>query len=239
MGAPALPKTYDELRNKSYLAKAGLSFGTACAAARICHRLDCGLEDTVPIAPVVTLAQPGLASADSSPVQYNRDMATQTATPVEDFLAMPDLGWAEYLDGKVVERPVPTWAHNRVIIKLSYFFARDESRCRLYAAPTQHISVTPSRYRVPDFVAYADASPGGEMPATPPLIIVEILSPNDSYRSIRDRFAEYANFGVKYIYLADPVIKGMLRYENESLLHVDSIDIPSHGFLLPAADIFE
>ena len=166
-------------------------------------------------------------------------MATLAAISVEDFLALPDNGLMEYLDGEIVERPLSSKSHNRAIANLIHFFRVEESRLRIYGYPTQHIPVNSRRYRVPDFVAYADSIPEGEIPAEPPLIVVEVLSPSDTLSSIRDRFAEYREFGVRHIYLADPAVRTLQRHENGSLLQVDAIDIPSHGFRLAARMIFE
>ena len=96
-------------------------------------------------------------------------MVLQTAISVEEFLAMPDTGLSEYIDGEIVERPLSTKPHSRALLNLSFYFRRDENSSHLYAYPTQHIPATASRYRVPDFVAYADSVPEGDYPSVPPL----------------------------------------------------------------------
>ena len=111
-------------------------------------------------------------------------------------------------------------------------------RTRLFPAPAQQIPVAPKRYRIPDLWIYADVEPSDNYPRTAPIAVFEVLSPEDSYSSIRDRFNEYAKFGVKYLCLVDPEARTVQRYENGSLIAVDTVEIPSHGSRLQAMELF-
>ena len=42
---------------------------------------------------------------------------------------------------------------------------------------------------------------------TPPLILIEVLSKDDSLRSIRERVDDYLNFGVRHVWIVDPASK--------------------------------
>jgi Uma2 family endonuclease len=165
-------------------------------------------------------------------------MAGTTAIPVKEFLANRDYRYAEYLDGEVVERPFTSYPHNRALARLVAAFMIALERTRLFPAPTQHIPIAARRYRVPDLCVYAGVEPTENYPTTPPLAIFEVLSPEDSYSSIRDRFNEYRAFGVERLWLVDPEARVVQRYEGGSLITVDTVEIASHNFHPPAAEIF-
>ncbi len=38
----------------------------------------------------------------------------------------------------------------------------------------------------------------------PPLILIEVLSKDDTLRSMRERVDDYLNFGVRYVWIVDP-----------------------------------
>ena len=67
----------------------------------------------------------------------------------------------------------------------------------------QRIQVWATRVRVPDLVVLR---PGRqpEILVEPPLLIVEILSPGDSYSDLQERSRDYAAMGVETVWIVDP-----------------------------------
>ena len=70
------------------------------------------------------------------------------------------------------------------------------------------------------------------IPDTPPLINIELLSPDDAFANIVDRFEALRAFGIRYLWLIDPVLG------RHGLVEVDSFQIPELQFHLTADDIF-
>ena len=82
---------------------------------------------------------------------------------------------------------------------------RKESTLKIRVLPSLTIQITPTRYRVPDITVY-DRDISQETPAvsTAPLLIVEILSPEDTMMHVRERVADYLLLGVAKIWIVDP-----------------------------------
>ena len=118
----------------------------------------------------------------------------------------------EYIDGELRARPVVTTAHGKLQSLLSHWFLGHED-WNVDVAVEARMRVSPARVRLPDVVVdYA-----GDWPDTliePPLIVIEILSPNDSYIHTQTLAEDYLAMGVANIWLLDPKAQSARVYEN-------------------------
>jgi Uma2 family endonuclease len=64
--------------------------------------------------------------------------------------------------------------------------------------------VSSSRFRVPDLTVLRAGAPKEQIIAHPPLIVIEILSPEDRLSRFQDRIEDYLVFGVEHIWIVDP-----------------------------------
>jgi Uma2 family endonuclease len=112
----------------------------------------------------------------------------------------------EFVEGRIAERPEPTWRHSAVqgfLIRELWTLCR---RPGLFAMPEQRVQTRPDRFRVPDVCVV------GERPTDlargivtlPPYLCVEILSPEDSMAEALEKALEYLNFGVEWVWVIDP-----------------------------------
>ena len=130
-------------------------------------------------------------------------MATATLVSIEDYLRdtsfHPDV---EYIDGELKERPMVMTAHGKLQSLISIWFGQHEE-WGLDVAVEVRTRVSPTRVRLPDVVAdYAGAWP--EILVEPPLIVIEILSPYDTYTGTERLAQDYRTMGVPNIWLLDP-----------------------------------
>ncbi len=110
-------------------------------------------------------------------------MATAPVAPfvsVEGYLHMTFEYDAEYVDGYIEERPVPEFDHADMVAQVIMLLRPFAKACgvRVVGAPrTQTMS---TRSRLPDVcVTRASDVPREQMLRTPPLLCIEILSPED------------------------------------------------------------
>src|SRR5215468_2933526 len=100
-------------------------------------------------------------------------MAT-TLVSVEEYLARTEKPNAEYEDGVVIPKPMPTGLHALLQFRIALFLSRQ----RVLALPELSVPVTPQKYLVPD-VAVVRELPN-PYPTEPAILCVEILSPEQS-----------------------------------------------------------
>jgi Uma2 family endonuclease len=130
-------------------------------------------------------------------------MASTTQIPVSEYLDTiyhPD---REYVDGEVRERNVGKWEHARVQWLLAGWFGSHELAWNVIGSTEQRVRVSPTRMRIPDLVVLRPG-PQPDVLADPPLLVIEILSPDDSYSDLQERCQDYWQMGVKTVWIVDP-----------------------------------
>jgi len=133
-------------------------------------------------------------------------MATTTAAPVsvEEYLRSTYEPDVEYVDGSLEERNVGEIEHGDVIIAIVKWFAQHEKQWHVRVRSDVRTQVSPTRYRVPDIVICARSSQDKRIVREAPLIIIEVLSPEDRISRCHQRIADYRAMGVKAIWVVDP-----------------------------------
>ena len=109
----------------------------------------------------------------------------------------------EYVDGEIRERNVGKWEHARLQWLLAMWFGSREAEWDVIGSTEQRIWVSPTRVRVPDLVVLRPG-PQPDILTEPPLLIVEILSPDDSYWDLQERSRDYQAMGVETVWIVDP-----------------------------------
>ena len=64
--------------------------------------------------------------------------------------------------------------------------------------------VSATRVRIPDVCVYGADFPINQIFADPPLICIEVLSPEDRKSRLRQKIEDYRAFGVARIWILDP-----------------------------------
>lgn len=109
----------------------------------------------------------------------------------------------EYIDGELKERPVVQIVHSFLQVILGSWFSNHKKEWGVIAGVETRTQVAPNRVRLPDVVVLKR----GRYPQTlvdPPLIVIEILSPDDSYVETKRLAVDYQTMGIKNIWLFDP-----------------------------------
>jgi Uma2 family endonuclease len=130
-------------------------------------------------------------------------MASATQIPVSEYLQTTYRPDREYIDGEVLERNVGKWLHARMQALLAIWFGKHEAAWQVISSTEQRIQVSSTRVRVPDLVVVLPG-PQPDVLVEPPLLIVEILSPDDTYTSLQQRCQDYLAMGVQTVWIVDP-----------------------------------
>jgi Uma2 family endonuclease len=160
-------------------------------------------------------------------------MATTALITSEQYLATHFEREPELVHGKLVERPLPNLSHGRTQQRLavrldSAGFCCTEVRMRL----------AEDLYRIPDIAVFKGTGPNEEIPTSPPLLIVEVSSPDDRLHDLLQKLAEYRVWGVQHIWLAEPELKKLYVYDRGSLTEVARVELPEFHFAVTAAELF-
>ena len=130
-------------------------------------------------------------------------MATISHIPLQEYLDAVYRPDREYVDGEIRERNVGKWEHARVQWLLAHWFGNHEKEWGITGSTEQRVLVSQNRVRVPDLVVLT-AGPQPDVLIAPPLLVIEILSPEDSYSDTQERAQDYRAMGVETIWIIDP-----------------------------------
>jgi Uma2 family endonuclease len=149
----------------------------------------------------------------------------------------------EFVDGVLVERSMPNEFHSLLQAILLFHFRRFEKEYSLKVLPELRIQVTErARYRIPDILLASVPLKARKVLLDAPLVVIEILSPEDRQQDILDRFADYESIGVQHLIQLDPKQHVARRYQNGSLIRTDfqSLSLPGRPDLpFDSAAIFQ
>lgn len=144
----------------------------------------------------------------------------------------------EHRDGRLVRRSLPDYLHSRVQGVVGVFFAELRPGLPVYPAFSVRLKLRERLYLVPDVAVFYPNEPKERVPSSPPFVAIEILSPDDRMTDVRNKLAEYRQWGVSHVWLVDPHSKRMYTCDPE-LIEVSTLRIPELGVELTPADIFE
>jgi Uma2 family endonuclease len=130
-------------------------------------------------------------------------MAALSHIQLDEYLDTSYRPDREFVDGEIRERNVGKWEHARVQWLLAAWFCTHEKQWGIVGSTEQRVRVSKNRVRVPDLVVLA-AGPQPDVLSDPPLPVVEILSPDDSYSDTQERAQDYRAVGVGTIWRIDP-----------------------------------
>jgi Uma2 family endonuclease len=122
---------------------------------------------------------------------------------LEEYLATDYKPDREWIEGVLRERNVGRWEHARVQALLTAWFGQHEEEWGVVGTIGQRIRVSSNRVRIPDLALLHN----GKQPpiaTEPPVLVVEILSPDDSYSDTQERVHDYRSMGIKVIWIIDP-----------------------------------
>jgi len=125
-------------------------------------------------------------------------MAVQSAAlvSVEEYLSSSYEPDCDYVDGVLEERNLGEREHSRLQLALSIYLGVRERQWNVWVLPEQRIRIGPRRFRVPDLCIIPRDREIEQVPTKPPLVCIEILSPEDRWSRVERRIEDFLTMGV-------------------------------------------
>ena len=168
-------------------------------------------------------------------------MATATTLiSIEEYLRTVYRPDCDYVDGHIEERNVGERDHNRLQIILGAWFLQHEKAWNIFVLPEQRTRVSSARVRIPDVCLLRSDAPNEQVLTTPPLLCVEILSPEDRLPRIARIMDDYARMGVPNLWILDPKDRVAYDYASDGLLKLttDRLAIPNTEIFVDLPTLF-
>jgi Uma2 family endonuclease len=110
----------------------------------------------------------------------------------------------EFVDGEILERNLGEKDHAswQAVLVSWLRNLRQSANVRVY--PELRVQTSPTHFRVPDVVVVDRDAPDEQVITHPPLLCVEILSPEDRFARMEEKIEEYFRMGVRAVWVIDP-----------------------------------
>jgi Uma2 family endonuclease len=169
-------------------------------------------------------------------------MAIATQMSVEEYLRTSFRPDCEYVDGEVLERNVGELDHGSVQKLLLVYLAAREKRLGIFVIQEQRLQLSQRHYRVPDLMILEGAGkPKEQIITRPPLVCIEVLSPEDRMSRMLKKIADYLAFGVRYVWVLDPQTRQAFAYTDRENHEVTDgvLRTEDPAIEIPLGEIFE
>jgi Uma2 family endonuclease len=166
-------------------------------------------------------------------------MAVGVLVSVEEYLRTSYHPDRDYVDGEVLERNLGEREHSTVQREILFRLVGRYPGLRRRLLPEQRVQVSPSRYRVPDICIVSEDAPYEKIIRTPPLLCIEILSPEDTMSRTLRKIQDYFDMGVPTCWIVDPMAReGWIATPGQLMKALDGI-LRAGGIEMPLAEVLE
>ena len=152
---------------------------------------------------------------------------------VEEYLRTSYRPDCDYVDGEVQERLWGEFDHGRAMAEILCYLITRYPGLRRRVLPSLRIRVSASRVRVPDICVLAENAPEEQVVTHPPILCVEILSPEDGMTRFMEKLKDFAEMGVPHCWIIDPVARrawnatpGILAEATDGILRAGGLEMP-------------
>lgn len=120
---------------------------------------------------------------------------------------------------------------------LANWIATHESQWGVMGSTEQQTRVGSFRVRIPDLVV-VKAGPQPDVLQEPPLLVVEILSPDDTYSDLEERVADYRNMRIAAIWTIDPKTRSGRMCLGDVWKSARRLELPGTQIYVELDDLF-
>jgi Uma2 family endonuclease len=141
----------------------------------------------------------------------------------------------DFVDGELEDRNVGEKDHAKLQFKLAKLL---EASGKYFVAIETRIQVSSTRFRVPDVCVYEE-EPEEQIFTSPPLLAVEILSPEDRMSRLQRKIEDYHAMGCPDIWILDPWRRKAYRFDGAATVEVqDELTTRNSGIGILLSELF-
>ncbi|HEV2645205.1 MAG TPA: Uma2 family endonuclease [Acidobacteriaceae bacterium] len=168
-------------------------------------------------------------------------MATSSLIPVSEYLSTmydPD---CDYVDGEIQERNLGEQDHSDLQMRIAMLLSAPQNTPLLRVNPELRVQVKPDRFRVPDICVRSKTAPSEQIVRHPPLLCIEILSPEDTLVRTQQKVRDFLDMGVREVWVVNPAARSVMIFAGSAMVeHTDGeLTVPGTPATLAVPEIFK
>lgn len=121
------------------------------------------------------------------------------------------------------------------------YIAGREKKLGVVIIQEQRLQLGPNHYRALDLMILTVGKPAEQIITRPPLVCIEVLSPEDRVGRMLGKVTDYLSFGVPYVWVLDPQSKQAFAYTNRGMHEVKDgiLRTGNPSIEVPLSEIFD
>jgi Uma2 family endonuclease len=165
-------------------------------------------------------------------------MTTGTAVSVEEYLRTSYEPNCEYIDGVLIQKPMPTTGHSRLQLRLGALI--DLRFPNFWVGSELTVQVAAKKFLVPDLAVQDGSFVQKPYPIEPIVLCIEITSPGDSLNETLAKCEVYHKWGTLNTWIVDPENSRAWQFVKGSPAEEigQSGELQAGPIHIPVADIF-
>ncbi len=172
-------------------------------------------------------------------------MAASTQTipetlTVEQYLSTSYHPDCDFVDGQLEERNMGDSEHSDIQSEIIFRLRLRKEEWGIRVNGELRTRTSERHFRVPDVCVRLLSAPRERVITTPPLIAIEILSPDDRMNRVIVRLNDYLTMGVPNIWVLDPLERVAYTYTRDGLRLIEAslLTVPNSPVYLDLPEIF-
>lgn len=146
----------------------------------------------------------------------------------------------DIVDGQIQARNFGEREHGRLQLCLGAWLLAREKSWKIQVMTEVRVRVHPNRIRIPDILVLSADAPNEQVIETPPLLCIEILSPEDRMSRVLDRIKDFLDFGVPTVWVIDPQSRRAQIHTREATHEVTDGMLKATGQIqVPLTEVFD
>lgn len=170
--------------------------------------------------------------------------ATAVTVPVEltmdEYLHTMYHPDCDFVDGHLEERNLGEFEHSTLQAEIASWFVQRRKEWNVRVTTEYRTRVSPTRVRIPDISVFLVGGSVEKVRVTPPLLAIEILSPEDRLPRVVARLNDFVAMGVPNLWLIDPEERSAFIYTRDGLRLIEEtqLTIPNSPIYLDLPEVF-
>ena len=133
---------------------------------------------------------------------------------------------------------MPTFAHAEAQAILVSLFRQLGKKHRVHGVTELRLRMASDLFRIPDVVVFAGPRPAEAVPSSPPLVVIEVTSPDDRYHDLLQKLEEYRAWGIPHIWVVEPELRQLHVNTSDGLARVNQFELSEFDFRIAGTELF-
>lgn len=168
-------------------------------------------------------------------------MGVETLLLVQEYLNTSYSPDKEFRNGELVERNVGDQSHSDLQGLLVTYLNNRKRQWKIRVFPELRVKMRETWYPIPDVCVYPMPGFDGPYPTEPPLLWIEILSPDDRMMDVQAKAADLVQSGAPRVWIINPrtLDSELWTAAGQEIVAEKTLRIPHSPIVIPLAEVVQ